>query len=242
MLHRVIIVGAALALAAPVWSQPVSPTPQDDPAKPQVVMFELGLKNAVELGGQKLAERVSAMYPGLYLSSDGSPVVHGVVVRQLGLYMFTVRVPDILETSLQMLSMMRGGMRPPLPMPARSVGTQPVAVEGRTNATGGGVAPDEMRVSPVVGSPDFEPDGEYRAQVKAALTSAMLDNSRALPLDADDTLMVVATGADSGAASPLYRPVSKQLILTIKSSDLSAYREGRITREEALRRISETHF
>jgi hypothetical protein len=197
------------------------------------MMFETGLGNAVEIGGQRMAERVSEAYPGLMLSAVGRPIVQGFVLRPLQLYAFYVQVPDVLETSLQMLSIM-----PPLPPRARQGGARvPVSSPGGRVAAED-VTPDAMTVSPIVGPTDAR--REYRSHVRAAIIDAMLDNSRALPLGPSDRLMVVASAA-ANTSVPVHQR-SKQLILAISSEDLTAFREGKITRDEAKRRIVETQF
>ena len=231
MLNRAVAFVLVLGVAAPAWADQASA--QGDPAKQQVVMFEVGLRTAVEMGGAKFADRVAKNFPGIFLSPGESPGVRGIVLRDEGVYLFTIEVPDFLQTSLQIFNMMRG--RPGM---ARE-GAQPVANDGRTASATSTMNPDPMSSSPVV---DFDPNREYTSDVKAALIEAMLENSRALPLAATETLIVVATGRNDTTASPFYRSGARELILRIKGSDLAAYRDGTIDREEAVRRIRESRF
>ena len=83
----------------------------------------------------------------------------------------------------------------------------------------------------------FNPDRAYTTYVREALIDAMLDSSAVLPITAQETLTVVASGMDT---NPLYR--SRKLVLTISGADLLGMRQGRLTREQAKERIIEARF
>jgi hypothetical protein len=83
---------------------------------------------------------------------------------------------------------------------------------------------------------------EYRNQVREALIDAIVDNSGSLPMDSNDTLVVIAGGVDAPVANPLYRTPTRRLVLRAKASDLAAFRENRISRDEAKKRILVSSF
>ena len=231
MTRSIATFGLVVATAWPVWTQ--APAGADDPAKPQVQTFEMVLRSAVDRGGQNFAKRASQVVP-VVVSPGNAPIVSGVVVRELNLFVFEVQVPGIWQTSL-VLSMLRGPQGPPQPV-------QPVASpgpgSGRVSATT--VEPDPMATTPVAGS--FDPDREYSYEVRDALIESVFDNAGVLPLGATDSLVIIAGGNDPPVPNPFYRQTPRKLVLSIKGSDLLDFRQGRLTREEARRRVKESHF
>jgi hypothetical protein len=69
----------------------------------------------------------------------------------------------------------------------------------------------------------------------------MLDYSRSLEVGADEWLSVVARGEDDPIPTSLYDD-SKALILRIKGSDLVLFYTGKITKDEARKRVIESQF
>jgi len=82
-----------------------------------------------------------------------------------------------------------------------------------------------------------DPNEAYTTVVKDALIDAMLDHSQALQVSPDESLTVAARdntarsidGDDAGDAMTIF--------IRIKGSDLQALRAGRLTREEARKRV-----
>jgi hypothetical protein len=240
-MRRVVLFAACLGLATPLWAQ--APARTEDPVKPQVQAFEMVLRGAVDLGGQRFAQQAAKVVPNIYLAPFTTPVVVGLKID--GVYWFDVQVPRILQTGV--LYYMDNAPR--RTAGGAGVAARPVASQGRVGATGGDVPDDPMIESPVAGDdgqaaappaavPD--PDTQYSAQVKDALIDAMLDSSGVLPMTADDRLVVVVSGTGAAVTNPLYR--DERLILTVKSSDLSDLRQGRLTRDAAKQRITQTVF
>jgi hypothetical protein len=235
-----VLFAACLGLAAPLWAQ--TPAPVEDPVKPQVQAFEMVLRGAVDLGGQRFAQQAAKVVPNVYLAPFTTPVVVGLRIE--GVYWFDVQVPRILQTGV--LYYMDNAPRRTAGGPG--VAARPVASPGRVGATAGDVPDDPMTESPVVGddgqhaapAPVPDPDTQYSAQVKDALIDAMLDSSGVLPMAAGDRLVVVVSGTGAAVTNPLYR--DERLILTVKSSDLSDLRQGRLTRDAAKERITQTVF
>jgi hypothetical protein len=202
----------------------------------KVVLYEMALRNAVQLGGQKLAERALVVVPDVTLFATEAPIVRGVPLQGWG-YFFDVQAPVISRSSIQVWDMVAKS-RPPEPPSAPT----PVAAsasgsvdEARASATSADVAPDPMTVSPT-----FNPTSAYSSFVRDAVLDAILDSSSVLPLAPDDHLAVAVSGIDPRDANPLYRSV--KLLLTVKGSDLLALRQSKITREEAKARITESRF
>lgn len=236
--HRAVAVSAAVVISSTAWAQTTA-APQGDPSKPQVQTFEMVLRNAVQTGGQNFARWASQMSPdiaSLSFAPGESPVVSGIADHQLGLYVFQVQVPGVSLLSLQVMNMMMNGRQFP---PARSTGSQPVS-NGRVS-TDNTVAPDPPDAPGAAASrPDFL--REYAVQVRDALIDAIVDNSVALPITANDTLLVYAGGIDPVMADSLLRSPARKLVLKAKGGDLLSLRQGVITRDEAKRRVQVGSF
>lgn len=228
MSRHAFALSAIVVLLAPAAGQAQTAQPQaDDPAKTQVFMYEMALRSAVEVGGQKLAQQALVMVPGVPLAASEQPIVRGVKVAATGVYLFDVLAPDIknLIVLWDMVKEIQPDLAPRGPIQS---------VAGRPAALGGTVTADPMDAAAAT---PFNPDRAYTAYVREALIDAMLDSSAVLPITATETLTIVASGMDT---NPLYR--SRKLVLTIKGSDLVELRQGRLTREQAKERIVEARF
>ena len=136
---------------------------------------------------------------------------------------FDVQIPEILDTGLELFRILASRGIPPGARPAEP---------GRVNAAGALVtAPD----------PPFDPDKEYTKFMRLALIDAMLDNALALPIPEGQKLTIIAGGISGGPANPLGAE-ERKLILRLRSEDLLALRQGRITRDEARQRILESRY
>jgi hypothetical protein len=226
--HRLLMVGTALVMAVPAVAQTVAP-PAADAIRAQVQAFERVLSGAVDLGGQRFAQRAARIVPSVYLAQADNPIVMGFPVPDRGVFVFEVKVPGILQSGVQVFRREQ--------QQADRLPVQTVSSPGRVGADGT-VAADPMTETPVIG----DPDRAYSTEVRSALLDAMIDNSAVLPLEAEDLLLVVVTPNDPVASNPLYRVSPKKLILSVKGSDLTAFRQGQISREDALHRIQETSF
>ena len=80
-----------------------------------------------------------------------------------------------------------------------------------------------------------DPSDVYTQEVRAALVDAMIENSGALVLDAGEWLTVAAR--DNAPTDPAMSGEQMTLVLRIRGSDLSGYRAGRLTLEQARTRI-----
>jgi len=210
--------------------------PRDEAYKRSVMQFEMALRGAVQAGGQRLAERAKQIMPVVDLVSDPA-IIRGIPVP--GGVIFDVQAPDIQSTLLAMDVMVN----------LRSPTRQPVGPT-RVVAAGGVVDPDPMGPNPAAprpmtpgtpeGSAGFDPNASYSAFVREAVIDAMLDSSGVLKLQDQEYLTVSASGADRPYTNSLLR--ERKLILSILGADLAAYRQGRITRDQAKARIQEERF
>jgi hypothetical protein len=232
VISRALILGAAIAIAAPVAAQERTAAGVDA-RKSQVLMFEDGLRRAVEVGGEDVSKRVLEFVP-VRLALDGAPIVRGFPLIGYG-YHFDVQVPDLSSAGLALALMFQRQPAAPAGSSARA-GNRGGVVPA---ANGGPVSDDPMASPQAAPSIGFDPAAAYRSSVRAALIDAIIDNSGVLTLGDNDTLTVTANGVDQSTS---YRVNSSRLILEIKASDLLALRQGKISRDEAKARIKVTQF
>jgi hypothetical protein len=230
---------ATTLVAVPSWGWAQSPATttgrQEESAKPQVQTFEMVLGRAIETAGRNFATRAAEVAPEMMpvarLASDAN--VSGVAVHDLGLYVFQVQVPGI-DLTLQVMNMMVN--RPQFG--SRRPGAQPAGGQvGSTMVQDDPMGPDSA-------APETRTDftAEYRLLVRDALVDAIIDNAGSLPMNANDTLVVWTSGIDPAVSNPLYRMPTNKLVLRAKGSDLRAFREGKISRDEARRRVQAADF
>lgn len=239
---HVVVVGLVLASATVAAQQAastqtpgVSPEVQIQQRRFQLQLMEGVLENAVRQSAQELATRAQEEMPiGMLLM--GRPRAKGFPLEHYGL-VFDVEIPQIRESYV-----MRSQMARPNAPPSQ-VGNQTVAGRGATppvRATGTGQ--DDARLLAPPADPFLaDPNQFYRDLVKGRLVDAMLDYSRSLQVGDNEWLSVVARGEEDPIPTGLYDD-SQTLILRIKGSDLALFFAGKITRDEAKKRVVESQF
>ncbi len=237
VLRRALVLSAILTTGASgAWAQ-TGDARRDDAARPQVQTFEMVLARSIETAGRNFATRAMEIAPEMMpvaFQTGETPNVTGVAVRDMGLYVFHVQVPGI-GLTLQVMNLMANR-----PQFTRSQDPQQ-QISRRVESTGI-VEPDPMGPAPARQATRTDFLMEYRNQVREALIDAIVDNSGSLPMTNDETLLVVAGGVDAPAANPLYRTPTPRLVLRAKASDLAAFRDGRINRDEVKRRVLASSF
>lgn len=198
----------------------------------QYQLMEVLLESAVRQSAGETMTRAQMTLP-LGTLFVGEPRAKGYPLDGYG-PVFDVQIPIILESQV-LLSQMAPVSPPPPPGP----GTRPVSGTP-TRATG--VVPDDPTDrSPVVVDPFLrDPNAFYRNTVRDRLVDVILDESRRLSIAEGDWLSVVARSEDD--PSRRIRDDSRTMILRIKGADLAAYVAGRITRDEAKKRVIESQF
>jgi hypothetical protein len=232
-----LVAGLVVVLAAPgVLSaqQQAAPPVVSDAAKAQVDAFEGFLRIAIDSAAGKLNNRVREALPNtpIRLEYQTPPIVTGVLLSEAGA-VFHVLVPAIADVDLKMTSALldRERMRREA-NPVVRANTNPNRV-----TTGGVVADDPTNVAPLL----LEPDKEYTSLVKAALIDAVVDHSLSLPIPPGQYLTVIADELQTQPAGP-FNPRSRTLILQLKGEDVIAFRENRISRDDARARVKESRY
>jgi len=126
----------------------------------------------------------------------------------------------------------------------------PVAVASTPGALGMRTGARELTGTPAIApdaagkseapSPDpilSDPEEGYRTEVKNQIMDAMLEYSVPLGIRADEWLTVAARRHDD---RPLIAPAdsdARSVVIRIKGGDLTAFRAGQLTKDEALKRM-----
>jgi hypothetical protein len=245
--QRTVAIGFVVAVGAlaPVSAQQPTPSTEQQQVRAQMQIFESVLQGAVRNGGTAFVRDHADFIPHDIQLTSSEPQVIGLTPPQSGTVMFLVQVPlvrSLILTDLMIQRGPRGGARSTGPL-------QQTANEGRTQAVPQARAQglpdaDPMLVSPVVDGfcaarvkPTRgynDPNYEYFVAVCDALVDAMLEHSGQLGVKENEWLTIAAV---SESDRPSVVSSAKKIYLSIKGADLTAYRQGRLPKDDARRRV-----
>jgi hypothetical protein len=137
--------------------------------------------------------------------------------------------PD-LEQALKRLELQMG--------PAILARTSAQATAGARNATGSAATVADGTQDPLLN----DPNEAYRSEVLQALKDAMLAHSSSLAIAPGEWLTIAAKGNDDRPRLAPADTASGTRMIRLRGLDLAEFLAGRITREEALKRIEERVF
>jgi len=166
-------------------------------------------------------------------------------LAQMRAFMQAIADPRMRTEFDRMLQRIQRQMTPPMPSAAVAPGAPPAP--GRLAAGQGqpvaaqALPPDPVSPPPADPALLADPAEVYAQEVQAALVNAMIENSGALALGADEWLAVAARDALSNAIVPGDRD-AVTLILRLKGSDLAAFRAGRLTLDQVRTRVLASEF
>ena len=107
----------------------------------------------------------------------------------------------------------------------------------RAAGVGGGIRRRPTADPPPTDPILADPNEAYRTEVLQALKDAMLAHSSSLGIGPNEWLTIAAKGNDDRPRLAPADTDSSTRIIRLRGSDLAAFLAGRITREEALKRI-----
>jgi len=242
VIRREMMVAAILAgLAASVAAQTPAPDASQD-QRYQLQTFEVVLQAAVRHGGDIFARQQAQFIPDGVQLTARDPQARGFAPPLGGGLLFYVAVPQIRPIVNEIL------VGVPRQSPLRATSGAPMV---RTAGAQGVAPPDPMTVSPVVDDgrcatrvkqpvelPNFNYD--YAVAVCDSLLDAILDGSGPLPIKGADVLTVAAANGEPDSTPTLNSPTGYTMYLSIKGSDLLAYRQGKISKEDARKLVDLT--
>lgn len=203
---------AASAMSAAAQT-PQSSAPMPANVRVQVRTMENVFVTAVRSGVEQIAQKVTDTSPGLTVVG-GVPHAHGYAVENHG-WFFDVEVPELYWATIDLYAQLQR----PAPRPVGNTTGQSGASVGTALIT----QPTEPTVT----------RDDYRRAIREALMDAMLDYGQ-VPLKPNEWLTVGARSADSPAPS---MDDTVALVMQITGEDLMLFRQTKITREEAKKRI-----
>jgi hypothetical protein len=262
-LASIIVAATFVAWAVPAWAQ-TSAARAAAEQRYQIGQMERVLEGAVEHGLTNTRDRVQALaqVPADLLISDnahargfrleGYGVFFDVVVPQfettLTWSLRTLDQNDLgLDSAIRTLQAhVKGEGNPDLEQALKRIELQvnpgvlarsTVPVEsGARNATGSSAAiadGQQADKDPILS----DPNEAYRTEVLQALKDAMLAHSSSLGIGPNEWLTIAAKGNDDRPRLAPADTGSGTRMIRLRGSDLSEFLAGRITREEALKRI-----
>ena len=113
-------------------------------------------------------------------------------------------------------------------------GTVTASAQIATTAAAPGAMPSETTSSSAVLD---DPGSAYTTEVKTALVDAMLDYGTSIPIAENEWLTIAARDNNERIGGDDPYDVTT-IVLRVKGSDLAAFKSGRITRDEAVKRVS----
>jgi len=163
----------------------------------------------------------------------------GTAVNQLKAYIATVQDPRMrgsLERALRRLELQVGPVGPiasDTGAKAQTVGAVPVTAQA-----------EPVPAGPLVNAAVIEdPNGAYTHEVSAAIVEAMIENSGPLPIAEGEWLTVAARdNVRPDRLVPGDTSNITSIVFRIRGADLMAFRAGRLTMEEARKRVEIKQF
>jgi hypothetical protein len=237
---------------------------QADQLRYPIATMERVLENAVEHGASVWRDRLQAIFPVQTLLLDNARV-RGYRLEEYGMF-FDIDVPSLEMTmfsAFRMLDQNGLGLQSALNqlrtyvqsqaagdanlqqalkrIELQFVPTVPIGpvgdVPGARNAAGSAsVAADQ---APTVAPSDpilDNPEEVYRAEVMQAVVDALLDYSAPLGLTADEWLTVAVRRNEVRPRIAL-ESNAQTVVARVRGRDLSAFRAGQLTRDEAIKRV-----
>jgi hypothetical protein len=251
----------ALAQQAPIRA-PLAPAaiakadPQEK-VRYQIAVMESVLETAVQRGAAVMTRQWRSVAPEMLLIG-GTARARGFRLDGYGVF-FVVDVPAMRQsgasTAVQAIrnfikSVSDPTQRRELEQAIRRLEIQvsPYSKPGDTTVqagAGAGVARSQttggIAVSSTVADPATEmmadPGEAYTSAVKDALIEVMLDYSQALPIGAEESLTVAARDNNARGIGADDEGDAMTIFIRIKGADLNAMHAGRITRDEARKRV-----
>ena len=230
----------------------------------QIGVMERVLEGAVEHGATVTRDRLQALLPAQMLLSENARV-RGFRLDGYGVF-FDVEVPSLegtlpwsfrtldqndlgLQSALKALQAhIEAAGDPDLQQALRRIELQvgPMttvmrssapAVVGARAATGSAAAAPGADARQANDQILNDPEEAYRGEVKQALMDAMLDHSAPLAIGPDEWLTIAARRNEDRARLAPADSDAQTIVIRVNGADLAAFRAGRMSREDAIKRI-----
>jgi hypothetical protein len=237
-------------------------------ARHEIFVMERVLEQKVQYGAQRLNERLRAAGMPEMVLLAGAARARGTRLEGYGVY-FDLEVPAVRQ-SVSLLMSLRSMSRPdpeiaetvralrnmaqdmndvPLKSSLESLIVQLETRMGLARPTRGGVSAASLgaRSVPELAATQRQllndPAEIYTNEVRSAVIDAMFDHSGPMNLGASEWLAIGARDdMDPRVLTGDPNDVPRTMIIRVRGADLAAFREGRLSREEAVQRVEVTDF
>ena len=247
----------------------LAPAPEQMRVRFQIAAMESVLERAVQLGARRLSQQVQALSPDMLVIA-GAARAKGFLLDGYGVF-FDVDVPAMrrsvawsfrqlgrpdgsVETAITSLRRnlpsvndpaVRREMDEAIQRLSRIVGPMPgPGVHQVSAGTAGDVAVSGMppSLTPQQSAIIDDPALAYTNEVKGALVDAMLDYGAPIPIG-DDQWLTIAARDDNDSRLGGGDPYDvSTIVLRVSGADLSAFRAGKLTREETRAKVEAREY
>lgn len=184
-----------------------------------IFLMEGVLINAVKLGAQFTASEIQRVQPGVMMFSSSPVKAHGTYLEGYGVF-FQVEIPSVIPSVASLVETLSRDALNRERM-GRANPAQPAALAESSTAA------------------MMNPDAHYVESVKAELINAMVRHSHSMELRADEWLTVAAR---DGSEAPGQVAPPSTMVLRIKGSDLADFGAGRLSLDDARKRVQVRGF
>jgi hypothetical protein len=248
-----------MAVPAAVRAQTRVPvTAEQERRQDEITVLEGTLTSSVSLAATKVAKEVQSSTPNATLFT-GRAQARGFLLEGFGVF-FSVEIPSLdLNVMLTMETLERNAQLrndrsqnnslPQISLPQVNlpqvnlpqVNLPLPQVNDLPQINRSDPQPDSTAKQMIQSVVAADPGQKYRDAVKLALIDAMLDHSKNLELRPDEWFTIAARGSEAGLLPGEIFQLTT-VILRVKGSDLADYLAGRLTKEEARKKVEVRQF
>jgi hypothetical protein len=241
IVKRALAFAVVVSLAVPVAAGAqtgIPVTPEQQRRQDEITVLEGTFTSSVGLAANKVLKDVQTSTPAAMLFT-GRAQAKGFLLEGFGVF-FSVEIPaldlnvmltiEAIEKNAKLHGRERGGTNNNLP--TVNMLQDPPSREPQPDAAAKEVL--QNMVSSDLGQ-------KWRDGVKLALIDAMLDHSKNLELSLNEWLTIAARGSEAGLLpNEIFQ--RSTVILRVRGSDLADYLAGRLTKDEARRKVEVRQF
>jgi len=260
-------IAIVIGIAPAAFAQAPAPEVDQVKARQKLSMMESVLESAVANGADSLMRQVRAVMPPDALMMTGAPSARGFRLESYGVF-FDVEVPAFRRTMAYTLRQMvdenglgaatavnqlksyiatvqdprtrtalQSALRR-LELQVGPVGPVPSDAAARPQTVGTAAVTAQTTTAPAA-----PPNAAYTREVSQAIVDAMIENSGPLPIAENEWLTVAARdNVRPDRLVPGDTSNISSIVFRIRGTDLAAFRGGRMTLDEARKRVEIKQF
>jgi hypothetical protein len=203
----------------------------------EITVLEGTLTSSVSLAATKVAREVQSATPTVTLFT-GRAQAKGFLLEGFGVF-FSVEIPALdMNVMLSIENLERNAQRRKSPAPYNDLPQVNLVPETNSRPERQADSTAKEMIQSMVAA---DPGQKWRDAVKLALIDAMLDHSKNLELGPDEWLTIAARGSEAGLLpNEIFQLTT--VILRVRGTDLADYLAGRLTKDEARKKVEVRQF